>query len=124
MPESPSQVRLGDTRVRTLWVDAERIEQHVHLKIHMGWQYGQVDKPTYEKRRDHRNDAGMAGTLILHDHEWLPWIKALAAGGHATGLRVCWSEHADDRRNLWNGTADRPCVLGTTEVVEWERVDD
>lgn len=117
------QPRQTISRIRTLWVDAERIEQHVHLKINMGWQYGQDAMPTYEKARNYRNDAGLAGTLIIHDHEWLPWIKALAAGGHATGLRVCWSEHTDDRRNLWNGTPDRPCILGTTDVVEWECAD-
>ena len=115
--------RKPERSVRTVWVDAERIEQHVHVKIHTGKQYGQEDMPTYERRQNHRNDAGEAGTLILREDQWPSFIQALAVGGHATGLRVCWSEHTDDRRNLWNGTPDRPCVIGTAEPVEWERVN-
>jgi hypothetical protein len=112
---------MNQQAVRTVWIDAERIEQHVHVKIHTGLQYGQVDMPTYERRRNHRNDAGEAGTLILRADQWPSFIRALAIGGHATGLRVCWSEHTDDRRNLWNGSFDRPCVLGSMDPVEWER---
>lgn len=107
--------------VRTVWVDAERVEQHVHVRIHTGEQYGQDDMPTYERRNDHANNAGEAGTLVMRADQWLPFIKALAVGGYTTGLRVCWSEHTDDRRDLWNGSPDHPCVLGETTPVPWER---
>lgn len=107
--------------IRAVWLDAERIEQHVHVKVHTGKQYGQ-DEIASERPGGAgiRNDAGVAGTLILRLDQWPSFIRALAVGGHATGLRVCWCEHTEDQRNLWNGTPDAPCILGTTEPVEWE----
>lgn len=109
------------SRVRTVWIDARKIEQHVHVKITTGWSYGQPDRPTYERRQDHRNDAGVAGEIILQADQWLPFIRALALGGHDTGLRVCWAEHNEDRRSLWNGCHDRPCLFDTHDPVDWVR---
>jgi hypothetical protein len=106
---------------RAVWIDAELIGEHVHLKISTGKQYGQDNLPTYERPTGYRNDAGEAGRLILRADQWPSFIKALAVGGHATGLRVLWSEHNVDRRNLWNGTLDAPCLLGQTDPVPWER---
>jgi hypothetical protein len=106
--------------VRTVWVDAERLGEHVHVKVSTGFQYGQEDMPTYERGPGHSNDAGGAGTLILRADQWPPFIRALAVGGYATGLRVCWRERTEDRRSLWNGAPDRPCIIGHKEPVEWE----
>lgn len=110
-----------EPRVATVWVDARRVEGHHHVKVYTGFQYGQSEVPTYETRVDHRNDAGEAGVLVMLAEQWPSFIKTLAVGGHATGLRVCWSDHTDDRRDLWNGAPDRPCLLGSSEPVEWER---
>lgn len=111
-------------RVRTIWVDARRFEEHVHVRVHMGWSYGQEDMPDLTGYGPGvRDDAGDAGTLILRDYEreWQPWIRVLARGGHATNVRVLWCEHTDDRRSLWNAHADAPAIVGTTEPVPWER---
>lgn len=107
-----------------MWVDAELIGEHWHVNTYMGWQYGQDEMPTYEKTRDFRNDTYEAGSLILHKHEWMPYIQALAVGGYTTGLRVCWSDHTIDRRDLWNGSSDGPCLLGDSTPVEWVRESD
>lgn len=120
-PATSEPVRDYPHRVPTIWIDTNLVEEHAHLKINTGFQYGQENMPTYERRHNHRNDAGEAGTLILRADQWLPFIQALAAGGYQTGLRVCWSEHTDDRRDLWNGSPDHPCVLGETTPVPWER---
>ena len=44
--------------------------------------------------------------------QWQPFIKALAIGGHATGLRVMWKTAPDDRRFLWNRLPDSPSLVG------------
>lgn len=107
--------------IPSVWIDAERLGEHVHLRVRMGRQFGQDEVPTYDRGRGHINDAGDAGRLILRADQWPGFIKALAVGGHATGLRVIWAEWRDDRRVLWNGAPDRPCFIGGREPTTWER---
>lgn len=78
--------------------------------------------PTYENGRGRVNIAGLAGDLTFREDEWGPFIRALAKGGHATGLRVLWRCPPEEPRYLWNGVPDNPCVVGTTEPVPWEFV--
>jgi hypothetical protein len=105
----------------SIWIDAERLGDHVHAKVSTGVQGGQSDMPTYERGSGHFNNAGGAGTLIFRAEQWPAFIRALAMGGAETGLRVMWRLTPDDGRYLWNGLSCDPCIVGTQEPVEWER---
>lgn len=105
----------------TIWIDAERLGDHVHAKVSTGRQGGQPDMPTYEDAPGRFNDVGGAGTLIFREDQWPGFIKALAMGGAQTGLRVLWRHRPDDGRYLWNGLSCDPCIVGTQGPVEWER---
>jgi hypothetical protein len=119
----PTTVGDGGTMtggIPTLWLDAERIGEHTHVRVRMGTAYGQDEKPHYRREEaDHANDAGDAGRLIFRPDEWEPYIHALAAGGYATGLRVIWTCPPDDPRKLWNGAPDTPCVVDSLKPVPW-----
>lgn len=106
--------------VPAMWLDAERLGDHVHVVVRTGRQYGQ-EIPNYDNEEGSHNDAGGAGHLILRVDQWQPLIASLAVGGHETGLRVIWRYMPDDRRYLWNGAPDAPCVVGTTDPVTWDR---
>lgn len=107
--------------IPTIWLQAEHLGSHVHVKISTGSQGGQDDRPTYEKRAGKWNNAGLAGTLIMREHDWPLFIKSLAIGGTDTGLRVIWRLTPDDNRFLWNGQIGEPCIVGTDEPVPWEK---
>jgi hypothetical protein len=104
---------------RCLWLQGERIGEHVHVSVRMGRQYGQDDMPTYEKERGHANNVGDAGNLILHADEWGPFISALAVGGYENDLRVIWRCPPEEPRYLWNGAEGYPCIVGSTDAVDW-----
>lgn len=109
-------------RIRTIYVNARRIEEHTHVTVRIGWAYGQPDVPhPIGAGRGVRDDAGTCGDLILRAGEWEPFIRALAVGGHATGVRVLWAQNPDDNRSLWNAHPDAPAIVGTTDPVPWER---
>ncbi len=104
-----------------VWLAAERVGDHVHVQVQTGLQHGQPSFPDWGPGM--RNDAGIAGNLIFRADQWQPFIKALAIGGHATGLRVMWKTAPDDRRFLWNGLPDAPSIVGRAEPEPWERND-
>ena len=101
--------------VRCLWLQGERIGEHVHVWVRMGWQDGQDQAPNYDGGRGHVNATGDAGHLILRGPEWQPFVTAMAVGGYETGLRVIWRCPPDDPRYLWNGAEDYPCIVGSTD---------
>lgn len=112
-----------DRGVATVWINAQTVVSHVHVKVYTGKSYGQQDAPDRDGYGPGtRDNAGEAGTLIMHPNEWPPFIKALARGGADTGLRVLWTHDQDPHgpRSLWNGLSCDPCIVGAQEPVPWE----
>lgn len=106
--------------IKAVWLQAERLGEHVHVRVVTGKQYGQPQYPDW-RGPGMRNDAGDAGKLILRADQWPGFVRALAVGGHATGLRVMWRLTPDDNRYMWNGAPDVPCIVASTERVPWEK---
>jgi hypothetical protein len=109
-----------EASVITVWLQGERLGDHVHVLVRTGEMFGQANCPTYNHDRGESQDPGIAKEeWIIRAEHWLPFVKALAVGGYATGLRVIWRCPPDELRYLWNGAADAPCIVGTTDPVPW-----